>query len=46
VFRLYREAFSYYRFGYASAMAFVLFLFVIFLTAFQVKTIERTVHYE
>ncbi|MBN2220247.1 MAG: sugar ABC transporter permease [Kosmotogaceae bacterium] len=46
VFRLYREAFSYYRFGYAAAMAFVLFLFVISLTVFQVRTIERTVHYE
>ena len=46
VFRLYREAFSYYRFGYAAAMAFVLFLFVVSLTAFQVKTIERTVHYD
>ncbi|NLI06870.1 MAG: sugar ABC transporter permease, partial [Thermotogaceae bacterium] len=29
VFRLYREAFAYYRFGYAAAMAFVLFIFVI-----------------
>ncbi|HON28023.1 MAG TPA: sugar ABC transporter permease [Mesotoga infera] len=46
VFRLYREAFAYYRFGYAAAMAFVLFIFVISMTAFQVKTLERRVHYE
>ncbi|MGV8105821.1 MAG: carbohydrate ABC transporter permease [Mesotoga sp.] len=46
VFRLYREAFAYYRFGYAAAMAFVLFIFVISITAFQVKTLEGRVHYE
>jgi ABC-type sugar transport system permease subunit len=46
VFRLYREAFAYYRFGYAAAMAFVLFIFVISMTAFQVKTLEGRVHYE
>lgn len=46
VFRLYREAFTYYRFGYAAAMAFILFIFVISITAFQVKSIERRVHYE
>ena len=46
VFRLYQQAFSYYRFGYASAMAFLAFSMILLITLFQMKLVERKVHYE
>ncbi|KUK94448.1 MAG: Permease component of ABC-type sugar transporter [Thermotogales bacterium 46_20] len=46
VFRLYQQAFSYYRFGYASAMAFLAFSMILLITLFQMKFVERKVYYE
>jgi multiple sugar transport system permease protein len=42
---LYRNAFSYYRMGYASAMAWVLLVFVLVVTLSIFKTTGRWVHY-
>lgn len=42
---LYDNAFHYLRMGYASAMAWVLFLIVLALTALAMKLSERHVHY-
>lgn len=46
VLKLYREAFEYHKMGYASAMAWVLFLVLLALTAVVVKTSKSWVHYE
>ncbi len=46
VLKLYREAFEYHKMGYASAMAWVLFLVLLVLTLFVVKTSKSWVHYE
>jgi multiple sugar transport system permease protein len=42
---LYRNAFSYYRMGYASAMAWVLLVFVLAVTLAIFRTTGRWVHY-
>ena len=42
---LYRNAFSYYRMGYASAMAWVLLVFVLAVTLGIFKTTGRWVQY-
>lgn len=46
VLKLYREAFEYHKMGYASAMAWVLFLVLLGLTLLVVKTSKSWVHYE
>ncbi|WP_026699016.1 carbohydrate ABC transporter permease [Alkalicoccus chagannorensis] len=46
IYSIYREAFIYYQFGPASAMAIVLFAAVLLLTLLQFKFGERKVHYQ
>ena len=46
VLKLYREAFEYHKMGYASAMAWVLFIVLLILTGVVVKTSKSWVHYE
>jgi multiple sugar transport system permease protein len=43
---LYRNAFTYFEMGYASAMAWVLFLFVLLLTLLIFRSTPMWVHYE
>lgn len=45
-FYLYNTAFSYFRLGYASAMAWILFIIIGLVTALVFKTTGRFVHYE
>ena len=46
VLHLFREAFRNFRMGYASAMAWVLFLIVLVLTAIQFRFVGRHIYYE
>lgn len=46
VLKLYREAFEYHKMGYASAMAWILFIVLLALTLAVVKSSKRWVHYE
>jgi len=46
VLKLYREAFEYHKMGYASAMAWVLFIVLLILTGIVVKSSKSWVHYE
>ena len=43
---LFKQAFQYFRMGYASALAWILFLIVLALTAIQLWSSKRWVHYE
>ena len=43
---LFNNAFRYFKMGYASALAWILFLIVLALTLFQLKVAPRWVHYE
>jgi multiple sugar transport system permease protein len=43
---LFKQAFQYFRMGYASALAWILFLIVFVLTALQLWSSKRWVHYE
>ncbi len=45
VFNIYRTAFTYFQMGYASAMAYILFLVVLTFTAIQWWLQKRWVHY-
>jgi multiple sugar transport system permease protein len=45
VFNIWRTAFQYFQMGYASAMAYVLFLIVLAFTIFQWRMQKRWVHY-
>ncbi len=45
VYFIYQHAFKFFEVGYASAAAYALFVIVLVLTYFQVKTIGRRVHY-
>ena len=45
-FHLFRKAFQYFSMGYASAMAWVLFLIVLALTGVQLWASKRWVHYD
>ncbi|RAK05172.1 carbohydrate ABC transporter membrane protein 1 (CUT1 family) [Halanaerobium saccharolyticum] len=45
VYYIYNQAFVYNRFGYASAIAFVLFFIVLAITIFQFKKEEKWVNY-
>ena len=42
---LYQCAFDYHQMGYASAMAWILFLIILFLTWVATRTTRRLVHY-
>lgn len=46
VLLLYRVAFQYNQMGYASAMAWILFIIILVLTALVFRSSERWVHYE
>jgi multiple sugar transport system permease protein len=46
MFYLYRRAFVFYNMGYASAMAWILFLIIFVLTVIQFVTASRWVYYE
>lgn len=46
VLNLYFNAFRYFRMGYASALAWILFMIVLVITLAQVRISERWVHYE
>jgi len=43
---LFRNAFVYYKMGYASAMAWILFIFLFALTLLSMRLSQRFVHYE
>lgn len=45
VYQIYREAFGFQRFGYASALAVLLFLVLMMITYFQTRAKKRWVHY-
>ncbi len=45
IYYLYQEAFNWYNMGYASAIAWVLFIIVFALTVFQWRFYGRTIHY-
>jgi len=46
VYYLFNNAFSYFKMGYASAMAWILFLIIFALTMLQLWLAKRWVHYE
>jgi len=46
VYHLFNNAFNYFRMGYASALAWVIFLIIIIITLIQFKLAPRWVHYE
>jgi multiple sugar transport system permease protein len=46
VYHLYKNAFEYYQMGYASALAWVLFVLVMALTLIVFRSSNRWVHYE
>lgn len=46
VFYLWQNAFSFFRMGYASAMAWVLFIIIAVITLFQWQISRRWVHYQ
>jgi len=46
VYQLWRNAFYYFKMGYASAMAYVLFLILVVITLLQVRFIGRRVNYD
>ncbi len=45
VYALYREGFTYFKAGYASAITMVFFAFVLVVTLLQFRFLERRVHY-
>ena len=46
VFRIWEEAFTNFRMGYASAMALVLFAIIFVLTVLQFRLSEKRVYYQ
>ncbi|HEY65375.1 MAG TPA: sugar ABC transporter permease [Caldilineae bacterium] len=46
VYYLWENAFSWFKMGYASAMAYILFLIILVITILQVKFLGRRVQYE
>ncbi|MEK6647019.1 MAG: sugar ABC transporter permease [Candidatus Firestonebacteria bacterium] len=46
VYYLYQNAFVFFKMGYASAMAFVLFIIMFLFTLLQHKFLEKRIHYE
>jgi multiple sugar transport system permease protein len=45
-YHLFRQAFQYFRMGYASALAWILFVAVLILTLVQLRLSKRWVHYD
>ena len=45
VYRIYQEAFSNYKFGYASAYAMILFLIILLITIIQFRRQKKWVNY-
>ena len=45
VYYLYEQAFQNFNFGYASAIAYVLFLIILVITAIQFRVGRRFTHY-
>jgi ABC-type sugar transport system permease subunit/ABC-type glycerol-3-phosphate transport system substrate-binding protein len=45
-YHIFRQAFQYFRMGYASALAWILFLIVLVLTMFQLWLSNKWVHYD
>ena len=43
---IYRQAFQYFDFGYAAALSWVLFVFIMIITAVQFVLAERWVYYD
>ena len=43
---LFRQAFEFLRMGYASAMAWVLFVIILILTVIQIRVSRRWIYYE
>ena len=43
---LFKDAFQYFKMGYASALAWILFVIIMVLTVIQLKLAPRWVHYE
>jgi multiple sugar transport system permease protein len=46
VLYLYRNAFQYFKMGYASALAWVLFFYILLLTLLIFRSARSWVHYE
>jgi multiple sugar transport system permease protein len=46
VYHLFQNGFGYFRMGYASALAWLLFAVILLLTLIQLKLAPRWVHYE
>jgi multiple sugar transport system permease protein len=46
VFYLWQNAFSYFKMGYASAMAYILFVIMLLITLVQVRLLGRRVNYD
>ncbi|NMB24224.1 MAG: sugar ABC transporter permease [Firmicutes bacterium] len=46
VYHLFNQAFAYFKMGYASAIAWILFVLILIVTAIQMKLSPRWVHYE
>ena len=46
VYYLFNNAFQYFKMGYASALAWILFVIILILTLIQIKLAPRWVHYE
>lgn len=46
VYSIYQQAFSFGNFGYASAQAIILFLFILIVTIIQFRIGEKKVHYQ
>ena len=43
---IYRQAFQYFDFGYAAALSWVLFVFIMIITALQFALAKRWVYYD
>jgi multiple sugar transport system permease protein len=46
VLYLFRQAFQYFNMGYASALAWILFVLILLLTLLIVRSADRWVYYE
>jgi multiple sugar transport system permease protein len=46
VYYLWENAFTYFKMGYASAMAYILFIIMLVITLLQVRLLGRRVHYD
>jgi multiple sugar transport system permease protein len=46
VIYLFQEAFTFFRMGYASALAWILFIVIMVVTAIQILVSRRFIYYE